>query len=88
MTRFAEAHERFPVRRRALVAAATLLAGCAPLVVGGAVVGGAMVATDRRTSGAQVDDEVIEVKASGRIGEAFPATTSASTPPATTAWCC
>jgi len=31
-----------------------------------------MVVTDRRSSGAQVDDEVIEVKANGRIGEALP----------------
>ena len=31
-----------------------------------------MVVTDRRSSGAQVDDEVIEAKASGRIGEALP----------------
>lgn len=56
----------------AAVAASTLLAGCAPIVVGAAVVGGAMVVTDRRSSGAQVDDEVIEVKANGRIGEALP----------------
>ena len=56
----------------AAVAAATLLAGCAPLVVGTAIVGGAMVVTDRRSSGAQVEDEVIEVKANGRIGEALP----------------
>jgi osmotically-inducible protein OsmY len=55
-----------------LALAATLLVGCAPLLIGGAVVGGAMVATDRRTSGAQVDDEVIELKAKGRIGEVFP----------------
>ena len=48
-----------------------LLGGCAPLVVGGAVVGGAMVATDRRTSGAQVDDETIEVKSSARMRETF-----------------
>ena len=54
------------------IAAAALLVGCAPLVVGAAVVGGAMVVTDRRSSGAQVDDEVIEAKASGRIGEALP----------------
>ncbi|MEO6363006.1 MAG: BON domain-containing protein [Caldimonas sp.] len=51
--------------------ASTLLGGCAPLIVGGAVVGGAMVATDRRTSGAQVDDEVIELKSRGRMGEAL-----------------
>jgi osmotically-inducible protein OsmY len=56
----------------AVALAGTLLAGCAPLLIGGAVVGGAMVATDRRTSGSQVDDEVIELKAKGRMGEAFP----------------
>jgi len=56
----------------AALAAATLLGGCAPIIVGTAVVGGAMVVTDRRTSGAQIDDEVIEAKASGRIGEALP----------------
>ena len=55
-----------------LALAASLLAGCVAVVVGGAVVGGAMVATDRRTSGTQVEDEVIELKAKGRMGEAFP----------------
>jgi len=54
-----------------LVVAATLLSGCAPLLVGGAVVGGAMVATDRRTTGSQVDDETIELKANSRMNEAF-----------------
>jgi osmotically-inducible protein OsmY len=62
--------------RRGLAGAAlatmTLLAGCAPIVVGGMVVGGAMVATDRRTSGSQVDDEMIELKAGSRMDEAFP----------------
>jgi osmotically-inducible protein OsmY len=61
------------LRSRSLAAAAlaatTLLAGCAPLLIGGAVVGGALVATDRRTSGSLVDDEVIEIKAKGRAGE-------------------
>ena len=52
--------------------AVAALAGCAAVIVGGAVVGSAMVATDRRTSGSQVDDEVIELKAKGRMGEAFP----------------
>jgi osmotically-inducible protein OsmY len=51
----------------ALSVVATLQA-CAPLVVGG-MVGGAMVATDRRTSGIQLEDENIEIKASGRIGQ-------------------
>ncbi|MBV9892393.1 MAG: BON domain-containing protein [Rhizobacter sp.] len=49
-----------------------LLAGCVPMVVGTAVVGGAVVATDRRAGGSQVDDELIQGKAGGRIGEAFP----------------
>jgi len=62
-----------PARSIVLAAlAATLLAGCAPLLIGGAIVGGAMIVTDRRTSGSQVDDEVIELKAKGRMGEAFP----------------
>jgi osmotically-inducible protein OsmY len=57
----------------ALLAAAAALAlqGCAPLVVGAAVGGGVMVATDRRTTGTQVDDEVIEDKLSYSIRERF-----------------
>ena len=41
---------------------ALLLQGCAPLVIGAAAAGTAMVATDRRTTGAQLDDEIIEDK--------------------------
>jgi osmotically-inducible protein OsmY len=43
------------------------LTACVPLVVGGAVAGGSLVATDRRTSGAQLEDEGIELRASSRI---------------------
>lgn len=43
-----------------------LLSGCAGLLVGGAVVGG-MMATDRRTSGAQIEDQSIELKAINRV---------------------
>ena len=53
------------------VLGAGALSACAPLLIGGAFVGGSMVATDRRTSGAQVEDEVIEVKASGRLRDAL-----------------
>ena len=53
------------------VASLTSLTACAPLIVGGAVVGGAMVATDRRTTGSQVDDETIELKANSRMNDAF-----------------
>ncbi len=42
-------------------AAATSLTGCVPVVVAG-VGAGVMVATDRRSAGAQVDDESIELK--------------------------
>jgi osmotically-inducible protein OsmY len=54
-----------------LLAAAALAAGlsaCAPLVVGGAVVG-TMMAVDRRTTGTQVEDEGIELRAANRIRE-------------------
>lgn len=51
------------VRTLASVAAAALLAaGCAPLVVGGAMVGGALVASDRRSVGIQLEDEAIEAR--------------------------
>lgn len=53
------------------IVAATLLSACAPLVVGGAVVGTAMVATDRRTTGTQVEDKGIELKAASRLREAM-----------------
>ena len=62
---------RSALRLAATALAALTLAGCAPLLVGGAVVGGAVMVTDRRTSGSQVDDQVIELKANGRMGEAF-----------------
>ncbi len=64
----------FPFALRSRVAAAVLaamtlsvgLSACAPLIVGGAV-GGALVAVDRRTSGAQLDDQGIELRANNRL---------------------
>lgn len=53
------------------VAAATFLGGCAPLLIGGAIAGSALVATDRRSSGIQLEDEVIEVKGMNRATELF-----------------
>jgi osmotically-inducible protein OsmY len=61
--------------RRALrVAAAALFAalalgGCAAVFVGGAAVGTAMVVTDRRTAGVQLEDQNIELKSLTRIRE-------------------
>jgi osmotically-inducible protein OsmY len=51
------------------LAAAALSSACAPLVVGGAMVGTALMATDRRTSGMQVEDQGIELKAASRLRE-------------------
>ena len=62
---------------RAVLAAAALaaltaaLCGCVPLVVAGGVAVGASVATDRRTTGAQVDDEMIEDKTVLTLHERF-----------------
>lgn len=47
------------------------LSACVPLMMGGAFVGTTMVATDRRTSGAQLEDEGIELRANNRIGQAL-----------------
>ncbi|MEJ8836584.1 BON domain-containing protein [Ramlibacter sp. AN1133] len=47
------------------------LAGCAPLIVGAAAVGTGLMVTDRRTSGAQIDDEAIELRAALRLSEAM-----------------
>ena len=58
-------------RLSAAAALAAALAGglsaCAPLIVGGAMVGGGLVATDRRTAGTQLEDEGIELRAASRI---------------------
>ncbi len=60
-------HWRLTALLAALVAA-TALSSCAVLI-GGAVVGGSMMAIDRRTSGTQVEDQTIEVKAGNRVTE-------------------
>lgn len=52
----------------AATALAAGLSACAPLIVGGAVVGGVM-AVDRRTAGTQIEDEGIELRAANRIRE-------------------
>jgi osmotically-inducible protein OsmY len=63
-------------RAAALAAAAVIgaagLAGCAPLVVGGAMAGGALVAADRRTVGIQIEDQAIELRVSRTIAERVP----------------
>ena len=58
------------LRWTAALAAALSLSACAPLVLGTAV-GGAFVATDRRTSGMQLEDQGIKLKAANRIRDAL-----------------
>jgi osmotically-inducible protein OsmY len=55
----------------AVIGASTLLSGCVPLVVAGAAAGTALVATDRRSVGAQADDESIELKVGNNIGSGY-----------------
>jgi osmotically-inducible protein OsmY len=59
-------HRSTALRCAAALLALSSLSACAPLVLGGAV-GGAFMATDRRTSGTQVEDQGIEIKAASRL---------------------
>ena len=64
--------KRVVMKRLALaLGAAALLSGaltaCVPLVLGGAVAGSTLLASDRRTSGTQLEDEGIELRALSRI---------------------
>lgn len=61
---------RRPLLLAALAASAlTTLSACAPLLIGGAMMGGTLMYTDRRTSGTQIEDQAIELKSGSRIGE-------------------
>lgn len=51
------------------LAAASVLPACAPVLVGGAMVGGALASVDRRTAGTQVEDQAIELKGAARVRE-------------------
>lgn len=53
----------------ALTVLAATLSGCAPLLIGGAMVGSGLVITDRRTTGIQVEDQSIELKSAARVRE-------------------
>lgn len=64
-----------PSRRMAtlllgVTALSATLSACVPLVVGGALTG-AIIATDRRTSGAQLDDQGIELRSASKMSETF-----------------
>ena len=74
-TSLAQARRRRPFATTALAGALALatlgsLQGCIALVAGGAVAGGLSL-NDRRTGGAQIEDQSIELKSGGRIREAI-----------------
>ena len=54
----------------AVLLLATCMTACAPFLVAG-VAGSALVATDRRTSGTQLEDETIELRASAKVRDTF-----------------
>ncbi|MEY3488922.1 MAG: hypothetical protein RL655_490 [Pseudomonadota bacterium] len=60
--------QRLWTRGAAALTLVMSLGACAPLMVGG-MVGGAMVASDRRTTGIQLEDESIELRSANRIRE-------------------
>ena len=62
-------HGRLTLAVLSVAAAAATLSACAPLAVGGAALTGAMVAGDRRSSGSQLDDQGIELRAANRLRE-------------------
>ena len=54
-----------------LALALAMLAGCVPMLVVGAAGSAAMVVTDRRSAGAQLDDETIEIKVSTQANSEY-----------------
>lgn len=60
------ASQRLALAGLVIALGAGSLSGCAPLMLGGAAAS-ALVATDRRTSGTQVEDQGIQLKAGNRL---------------------
>jgi len=55
----------------AVIGVAASLSACVPLVIGGAAAGTALVATDRRTAGTQLEDQGIELRALSEVRNTF-----------------
>ncbi len=60
-----------PVAAALALAGLVAVSGCVPVVVAGAAGGAALVATDRRTAGTQVDDESAELKITNQVHSQF-----------------
>lgn len=71
----ARSAEGTPMSRRSLLASALLLplvvSGCVPAMIAVGAGGAALVATDRRTAGTQVDDEGIELKIQNQVNAQY-----------------
>jgi len=61
--------QRFVTLLTVTIGLGSALTACVPVIMGGAMLGTALVATDRRTSGAQLEDEGIELRSANRIQE-------------------
>ncbi len=59
------------VRPLAALLVAASLAGCVPVLMGGALVGTTMVATDRRSPGMQLEDQAIEQRMRNAVNDNF-----------------
>jgi osmotically-inducible protein OsmY len=55
----------------AALAASPFLSSCVPVIVAAGVGGATLVATDRRSVGAQADDEAIELKIANTVGARY-----------------
>jgi osmotically-inducible protein OsmY len=69
------AENRMKLIDRQLLGALSLtiaaLSGCAPLVIGAVAAGTAIVATDRRSTGTQLDDKTIQVRVANELKDAL-----------------
>jgi len=65
------AGRRFLVTIVVAAAASLLLPGCVPVMVAAGVGGATLVATDRRSVGAQADDEAIELKIANEVSARY-----------------
>lgn len=70
-SRFMSDVARRAARPLAALLMAASLAGCVPALMGGAVVGTAAVATDRRSTGIQLEDKAIDTRIRNAISENF-----------------
>lgn len=69
--RFLPGMARRAARPLAALLVAASLAGCVPALMGGAVVGTAAVATDRRTTGIQLEDKAIDARIRNAVSDNF-----------------